>query len=68
MKYLIILIGLLTTQSAFPRGSCNCPSDFDRAGRICGKRSAFCKLGGSEPLCGARSQSEAQSNKAKLCR
>ncbi|MCO7227551.1 hypothetical protein [Pleionea sp. CnH1-48] len=33
------------------QGSCPCPFYRDRAGRKCGKRSAWSKPGGAEPLC-----------------
>lgn len=32
-------------------GSCPCPYSKDRAGRSCGKRSAYSKPGGASPLC-----------------
>lgn len=32
-------------------GSCACPEDRDRAGRRCGKRSAYSKPGGYSPIC-----------------
>jgi len=32
-------------------GSCACPYSQDRAGRNCGRRSAYSKPGGSRPLC-----------------
>ena len=32
-------------------GSCPCPDNVDRAGRRCGKRSAYLKPGGASPLC-----------------
>ncbi len=32
-------------------GSCPCPYFTDRAGRRCGRRSAYSKPGGYEPLC-----------------
>ena len=32
-------------------GSCPCPYSTDRAGRRCGERSAYSRIGGSEPLC-----------------
>lgn len=32
-------------------GSCPCPYSVDRAGRSCGKRSAYSKPGGYSPLC-----------------
>lgn len=31
--------------------SCPCPYDTDRAGRRCGKRSAYSRPGGEAPLC-----------------
>lgn len=32
-------------------GSCPCPYSRDRAGRSCGRRSAYSKPGGASPLC-----------------
>lgn len=32
-------------------GSCPCPYNKDRAGKNCGKRSAYSKPGGAAPLC-----------------
>jgi hypothetical protein len=32
-------------------GNCPCPYDVDRAGRRCGKRSAYSRPGGEAPLC-----------------
>lgn len=32
-------------------GNCPCPYFTDRAGRRCGKRSAYVRLGGASPLC-----------------
>ena len=32
-------------------GSCPCPDNIDRAGRRCGKRSAYSHPGGASPLC-----------------
>ncbi len=32
-------------------GSCACPYNTDRAGRKCGKRSAYSKPGGASPIC-----------------
>lgn len=32
-------------------GSCPCPYHYDRADRKCGKRSAYSRVGGYEPLC-----------------
>ena len=32
-------------------GSCPCPYNRDRAGRRCGKRSAYSRPGGASPLC-----------------
>ena len=33
------------------RGTCPCPYSRDRAGRECGRRSAYSKPGGASPLC-----------------
>jgi hypothetical protein len=33
------------------QGSCPCPYSTDRAGRVCGKRSAWSRAGGDAPLC-----------------
>jgi len=32
-------------------GNCPCPYDTDKAGRRCGKRSAYSRPGGAAPLC-----------------
>jgi len=32
-------------------GSCPCPYNVDRAGRRCGKRSAYSRPGGASPIC-----------------
>ena len=32
-------------------GSCPCPYNVDRAGRRCGRRSAYSRPGGASPLC-----------------
>lgn len=43
---------LLVRQSlASYSGNCPCPEHVDRAGRKCGKRSAYSKPGGESPLC-----------------
>ena len=36
--------------AAYP-GNCPCPYNLDRAGRQCGRRSAYSKPGGYSPLC-----------------
>ena len=33
------------------KGPCACPGDKDRAGHLCGKRSAFCRSGGADVQC-----------------
>jgi len=33
------------------RGNCPCPYNTDKAGRSCGKRSAYSRPGGASPLC-----------------
>lgn len=44
--------GILINESRmnYP-GNCPCPDNLDRAGRRCGKRSAYSKPGGYAPLC-----------------
>lgn len=43
---------LLIKQSiAAYSGSCPCPYSVDRAGRSCGRRSAYSRPGGAAPLC-----------------
>lgn len=32
-------------------GNCPCPYNTDRAGRRCGKRSAYSRPGGASPIC-----------------
>lgn len=41
-------------------GSCPCPYNVDRAGRSCGRRSAYSRPGGYAPLCYPRDVSDAQ--------
>jgi hypothetical protein len=43
-----LLIGQSLAQYS---GNCPCPYNVDRAGRTCGKRSAYSKPGGYAPLC-----------------
>ena len=43
--------------AAYP-GSCPCPYNTDRAGRQCGRRSAYSKQGGYAPLCYASDVTE----------
>jgi hypothetical protein len=33
------------------KGSCPCPYSVDRAGRMCGVRSAYSRPGGASPIC-----------------
>ena len=33
------------------KGTCSCPYSVDRAGRMCGRRSAYSKPGGASPSC-----------------
>ena len=33
------------------RGNCPCPYSVNRAGRMCGRRSAYSKPGGASPIC-----------------
>lgn len=40
-------------------GSCPCPESRDRAGRRCGKRSAYSRPGGASPLCYERDVTDA---------
>ena len=35
----------------YVHGPCACPDDLDRAGRSCGRRSAYSRPGGRVPLC-----------------
>jgi hypothetical protein len=42
---------LIERSIAMYPGNCPCPYNLDRAGRRCGKRSAYSKQGGYEPLC-----------------
>jgi hypothetical protein len=43
-------LGVLREQG-LARRACNCPADIDRAGRRCGARSAYLRLGGLKPMC-----------------
>ena len=42
---------LIAESRAESSGNCPCPYDTDRAGRRCGKRSAYSREGGAAPLC-----------------
>lgn len=42
---------LITESIARYRGSCACPYQHDRAGRSCGRRSAYNRPRGAKPLC-----------------
>jgi hypothetical protein len=42
---------LIDESRAAYSGSCPCPYDTDRAGRRCGRRSAYSRAGGESPLC-----------------
>ena len=44
-------------------GSCPCPYSTDRAGRRCGKRSAYSRPGGASPLCYERDVSQSTVDK-----
>lgn len=45
--------------AAYP-GSCPCPYNVDRAGRSCGRRSAYSRPGGYAPLCYPNDVSQAE--------
>lgn len=42
---------LIAESRAEYSGNCPCPYDTDKAGRRCGKRSAYSRPGGAAPLC-----------------
>lgn len=42
---------LIARSIAMYPGNCPCPYNVDRAGRRCGRRSAYSKPGGYAPLC-----------------
>lgn len=42
---------LIRRSHAYYNGNCPCPYNRDRAGRRCGKRSAYSRPGGASPLC-----------------
>jgi hypothetical protein len=54
---LIASYSLAAAQSMTPaqyhkeKGPCACPGDKDKAGKKCGKRSAYCQSGGVEVRC-----------------
>ena len=49
---------LINQSLAAYSGNCPCPYNTDRAGRSCGKRSAYSRPGGASPLCYASDVSE----------
>ena len=51
--------------SSYP-SSCPCPYNTDRAGRSCGRRSAYSRPGGYAPICYARDVSDAQVREWRL--
>lgn len=52
---------LIMQQSlAYYSGSCPCPYNVDRAGRRCGRRSAYSRPGGASPMCYPSDVSDAQ--------
>lgn len=52
---------LIMQQSlAYYSGSCPCPYNVDRAGRQCGRRSAYSRPGGASPMCYPSDVSDAQ--------
>ncbi len=58
MKKILMFLVLFLTFESFARGNCQCPDNHDRAGRRCGKRSAFCRPGGDSPAYGTKNQKE----------
>ena len=58
MKNILLVILLIYSTQLFAKGNCPCPDNLDRAGRRCGKRSAFCKPGGESPSCGTKNEKE----------
>jgi len=50
--------------AAYP-GSCPCPYSTDRAGRSCGRRSAYSRPGGYAPLCYPADVTAAQVQQAR---
>lgn len=56
---------LITESLAAYPGSCPCPYNVDRAGRQCGRRSAYSKAGGYSPLCYPRDIPDAQVRRAR---
>src|SRR5262245_9480048 len=42
---------IIAASLASYRGNCPCPYNTDRAGRKCGRRSAYSRPGGASPIC-----------------
>jgi len=42
---------IISSSIASYSGSCPCPYNTDRAGRSCGRRSAYSRPGGASPIC-----------------
>lgn len=49
-------------------GNCPCPYHADRAGRRCGKRSAYTRAGGDNPLCYPEDVTQDMVNRYKAAR
>jgi hypothetical protein len=48
-------------------GHCACPDDLTAAGHRCGRRSAYCRCGGWEPICHAGDDTGRESNRQQFC-
>lgn len=66
MKVLVIWFVTTLSLNLFA-GNCPCPNDSDKRGYRCGERSSFCRIGGYEPLCGAKTQAEVKILFKNLC-
>jgi hypothetical protein len=67
LNKLFFLMVLIVSVVAFARGNCQCPDQVDRAGRRCGRRSAFCRPGGETPACGTSTEKERSELFRKSC-
>lgn len=56
-KTALVAIALFFSHSAYA-GNCDCPYDTDRAGQLCGDRSAWSRAGGVSPVCYASNVAE----------
>ena len=65
MTSFLLMLALHSTHAV--GGSCPCPDDRAKNGSRCGERAAFCRSGGKEPMCGAKTEMERAKLLKEMC-